>query len=297
MARPALSASRTVAVLNFLASNPTETFTLTDLSQRLGVNGASAHAVLAVLVDAGYLVRHPRLRTYTLGPAVVALGTAALESHPAVDIARDAARDLARETGLEVTVTAVAGEHIAFLARAGEPTGRAAPVHVGQRVPFVPPIGAVFAAWGDADRWLALSADPAPLRQALERIRAHGYSVALEAAARERLGHVLDEMAVDPSKARLHATVDALVAELGTRRYHVVDLEPATEYDVSMISAPVFDAAGQVVVSLTLLGFGKGMIGASVAEHAERLRDAASAATWRSHGRPPTEASAQLAAL
>jgi DNA-binding IclR family transcriptional regulator len=156
-------------------------------------------------------------------------------------------------------------------------------------VPFAPPIGSVFAAWGDAERWLARSSEPGPLREALQRIRTRGYSVALEAAARQRLSHVLNEMAVDPSKGRLHATVDALVAELGTRGYHVIDLEPAVEYDVSMISAPVFDAAGQVVVALTLLGFSKGLTGADVAEHAERLRDAAVSATWRSHGRPPAE--------
>ena len=80
------------------------------------------HALLGALTDAGYLARHPRLRTYTLGPAVVALGTAALETHPAIDLARDAARGLARETGLEVAVTSVAGDHIIFLARAGDPS-------------------------------------------------------------------------------------------------------------------------------------------------------------------------------
>ena len=86
MPRPALAATRSAAILNFLAANPSEGFTLSDLAERLGINVASMHALLGALTDAGYLARHPRLRTYTLGPSVVALGTAALETHPAIDL-------------------------------------------------------------------------------------------------------------------------------------------------------------------------------------------------------------------
>src|SRR5581483_1654035 len=172
MSRPALAATRSTAILDFLAANPGEAFTLSDLSARLGINVASMHALLGALTDAGYLVRHPRLRTYALGPSVVALGTAALETHPAIDLARDAARELARETGLEVAVTTVAGDDIVFLARAGDPSPRAVPVHVGQHVPFVPPLGSVFVAWGDgADTWLARAEDPASLEPILEAVR------------------------------------------------------------------------------------------------------------------------------
>jgi hypothetical protein len=48
MARPALSATRAVAVLNFLAGHATEEFTLSDLASRLGINLSSAHSLLAV---------------------------------------------------------------------------------------------------------------------------------------------------------------------------------------------------------------------------------------------------------
>ena len=43
------------ACLDFLAAHPTESFTLSELSRRLGINGASAHAVLTELTEAGYL--------------------------------------------------------------------------------------------------------------------------------------------------------------------------------------------------------------------------------------------------
>jgi DNA-binding IclR family transcriptional regulator len=288
MSRPALAATRSAAILNFLAANPGEAFTLSDVSERLGINVASMHALLGALTDAGYLVRHPRLRTYTLGPSVVALGTAALETHPAIDLARDAARDLARETGLEVAVTTVAGDHIIFLARAGDPSPRAVPVHVGQQVPFVPPLGSVFVAWGGGEAWLARSEDPEPLRPVLEGVRRRGYSVALEADARKRLGHALDDLASVPSDGTLRETVDEIVDDLGRREYQVRDLEASQSYDVSMIAAPIFGPAGDVYLAITLLGFAARLPAAEVAAYGERLRDIALVITKRSRGRVPS---------
>jgi DNA-binding IclR family transcriptional regulator len=287
MPRPALSASRSVAVLNFLAAHPTEAFTLSDIAGRVGINPASAHALLAVLTDAGYLQRHPRLRTFTLGPAVVALGTAALDAHPVIDVARDAARALARETGLEVALTALAGDHIVFLARAGEPSARGVPVHVGQRVPFVPPLGSVFVAWGGAESWLAQTPDPGRWHEVLEAVRTRGYSVALEADARQQLGHALNDFAADPSQEGLRAKVDELIGDLGDRAYQLQILNPAVSYDVSMIAAPIFGPAGDVVLAMSAIGFDRALAGSRIAEFGQRLRDTALVVTRRTRGRVP----------
>jgi len=288
MPRPALSATRAVAVLDLLAAHPREAFTLTDVAARLGVNVASTHAVLAALADAGYLVRHPRTRAFTLGPAVAALGTAALETHPAVDLARDAARRLAHATGLEVAVTTVAGDDIVWVATAGEPTARGVPMHVGQHVPFKPPIGSVFAAWGRGDQWAARAKDPEAMQAVLHAVRARGYSVALEADARKELGHALDELARQPSDQRRRSDVDKLVSALEQRDYQVRELVPSEAYDVSMIAAPVFGADGSVLLAITLVGFPSAIPASVVAEHGERLRDVALVVTRRSRGRVPS---------
>ena len=290
MTRLALSASRAVAVLNFLAANPTEAFTLSEISDRLGINVASAHALLGVLTDAGYLARHPRQKTFTLGAAVVALGTAGLDAHPSIDLARDAARDLASATGLEVAVTSASRDHILFLARAGEPSPRGVPVHVGQHLPFRPPLGSVFVAWGGADDWLAHAEDPEPLVAVLEAVRRRGYSIALEADARKGLGHALDELASVPADRALQGTVTELMADLGRREYQVRELDPDRPYDVSMIAAPVFGPAGEVILAMTLLGFAAGLTGAEVTAFGERLRDVALVVTKRCRGRAPSPA-------
>ncbi len=272
--------------MNFLAAHPAESFSLSELSVRLDVNAASLHALLGALVTAGYVHRHPRRRTYTLGTAVVALGSAALECHPVVDVARDAARQLAAETDLEVVVTAVAGRHIVFLARAGQRSVHRFPVHVGQQVPFEPPLGSVFVAWGDAEPWLARSDRPEELRPVLDEVRRRGYAVALEAQARRALGDALIDLAAAPGRGN-PPDLGATLGELGRQAYQVPSLSPQRRYDVSMVAAPVFGPAGEVAVALTMLGFRPRLSGAEVAEAGERLRDAGLAVTERTRGRPP----------
>jgi DNA-binding IclR family transcriptional regulator len=277
MPRPALAATRALAVLDFLAAHPTDEFTLSDLSGALGVNVSSMHAVLGVLTEEGYVVRAPRLRTYSLGPSVVALGSGALERHPAIDHARDEARRLSEELDLGVAITALAGDDIVFLARVGEHRAREVEVHVGQRIPLVPPLGAVFEAWLDPEPWLARAHDRARMQALLDDVRARGWAVSLETAAHRSA----------------NGSVDDLMAELTDsdfRGYQVVgSLDTARTYDVVMIAAPVFGPRGEALVALTLLGLEPGLTAAQIAEYGSRVRDAGLVATRRSGGRAPTD--------
>jgi DNA-binding IclR family transcriptional regulator len=270
MPRPALAATRALAVLDFLAAHPTDEFTLSDLAGELDINVASAHAVLGVLTDQGYLVRNPRLRTYSIGPSVVALGSGALERHPAVDHAREEGRRLSEELDLGVAVTALAGDDIVFLARVGKHQAREIAVHVGQRIPLVPPIGAVFVAWLDPEPWLSRAADRAAMEAVLDDVRARGWAVALETDAhRAQRGSVAEP-----------------IADLDSSEY-VGPLADDRTYDVVMIAAPVFDRRGDSMVSITLLGLEPGLRAEQVAEYGERVRDAGLVATRRSGGRAP----------
>ncbi len=232
MPRPALAATRALTVLDFLAAHPTDEFTLSDLAAELGINVSSAHAVLGALTEGGYVVRAPRLRTYSLGPSVVALGSGALERHPAIDHARDEARRLSEELGLGVAVTALAGDDIIFLARVGEHRAREVDVHVGQRIPLVPPIGAVFIAWLDDEPWLARARGRESMQALLDGVRARGWAVTLETEAHRSAGSVDDLMS------------DMAASEF--RGYPVVgSLDSERTYDVVMIAAPVFSARGR----------------------------------------------------
>ena len=66
------------------------------------------------------------------------------------------------------------------------------------------------------------------------------------------------------------------------------ELDRAGTYDVSMVAAPVFGSAGEVVLALTLVGFPAGLSGERIAEHGERVRDVGTVVTKRSLGRVPS---------
>jgi DNA-binding IclR family transcriptional regulator len=296
MSRPALSASRAIEMLNLLAAHPTEDFTLSDIAELLAINAASTHAVLTVLTEAGYLVRHPRRKTYALGPGLVAAGTAALEHHPAIDAARDESRRLSRELGMEVAVTAAAGSDIVFLARSGRPQARGLPVHPGQRVPLTPPLGTTFLAWADevdVITWLQrapVSTIPAELehyRAALDVVRRRGYSIGLEASARKGLGDSLDHLADEPRAEGVRTAIAESIAELGHAPYQLEHVDTEGCYDVSTIAAPVFDASGTVPLSITLVGLPPATSGRDVLAYGERVRDCGLIVTKQTHGSVP----------
>jgi DNA-binding IclR family transcriptional regulator len=256
MARPALSASRSVAVLNFLAANAPEQFTLSGISARLGINPASAHALLNTLEDAGYVTRHPRLRSYSLGASVVALGNAALQCHPAIACANEEALRLSAELELSVAVTTYAGGDILFLGRMGEHRPRDIDAYAGQRIPLSPPLGAVFVAWRDPDEWLAKASDRAAMASVLDEVRARGWAASFEPDHYQPLG----------------------------------SLDPDASYNVVMIAAPVFGPTGTAVVALTLLGLPSALTADRTAFYGEKVRDAGLVATRRSGGRVPAPA-------
>ena len=303
MARPALAATRAIEIINFCAAHPTESFTLSDFVERLGINVASLHAILAVLTQSGYLARHSRHRTYTLGPALVAVGTAALEHHASIEFAREEARRLSEHLDLDVAVTARAGDEVVFVARSGSHRPRGTPTHVGMRMPLRPPMGSIFYAWSDGptvETWLRSSpaksgAELDRYRRELVAVRARGYSVALEVDLRRELGHALEELTERPHDAARGA-VDQLVDELGRQGNHLETIDPNATYDVSSIAGAVFDASSQVALALNLIGFAPGLTGKEVAAYGDEVVSAGVVISKRTRGQPPTELLAGVSA-
>jgi DNA-binding IclR family transcriptional regulator len=285
-----------VALLNFLAAHPDRSFGVSDIARRLDMNKATVHAMVSALTTAGYLLRHPRDKSYALGPALVAVGNAAAARQmEIVDYARDEMRALADELGLECVASAALGEEIVILAKAGQPAPLGLSVQVGQRLPLAPPLGTVFVAWSDPDDiddWLrrlgpgASESELARYRNAVATVRRRGYSLGLEADARVKLGHALADLD-DLDDARSQHVVEELVAELGHDEYILLELEHSASYRLSHIAAPVFAVDGRMALALTLIGFRHQLTAEQVPEHAERLRESALAVTKAIHGRAP----------
>ncbi len=293
MARPALAASRAIDILSFMAARPTEAFSLSELVEHLQVNFASCHAILNVMTQDGLLERHPKHRTYSLGPALVAIGHAALESHPAIDIARDEARDLAQQLDLEVLLTARTGDDLIGLARAGRYAAPNAALRVGQRVPMIPPFGAPFMAWApDAQvrRWLADATGDAviaPYLDLLQIVRERGYAVTLRNPVQSQLGEVIAGLSDSPHETGLKRRMTNLLRELGIDVYHLGTADPSRAYEVGMLSAPIFNVHGHAAFTLSLLGFRDGLTAAEIQVYADGLMACCLTVTRRSNGRTP----------
>jgi DNA-binding IclR family transcriptional regulator len=293
--RPALASARAIAVLNFLASHPDESFTLTELARGIDVNMASGLSVLQALTDAGYVHRHHSHKTYSLGPALVAVGFAALARYRVIDIAPDEMRQLAADLGAECVASVVVGEDIVIVATSGRPQREGTDVRVGERVPMIPPLGPIFLAWADdqrVERWL--DAPGAELddevrrsnRRALEAVRTRGYSVGLESGTRMESGQVLADLVTAPRDERLRGRARSLIAAMG-HDYRVVDLEETEPVLVSNVAAPVFGSDGEVVLGLTVQGFGEPMSGEEIAAVGQRLLASTRQLTRASGGHAP----------
>jgi len=277
-----------MAVLDFLAAHPGESFTLSELARRLDLNKATAHALLNSLTAAGYLLRHPARMTYTLGPALIALGAAAQQQFEAADFAREEMRSLSDELGLECLATTAVGDDMLIVARAGAPRALGT-VQPGQRLPLTPPLGSVFMAWAaddEVERWLrrAPDEDAGQYRAGLEAVRRRGYAVGLEADPRATLGRTLADLTHDAPARRL---VEQLLDELGHQEYILTTVDRQGRYLVNHLVAPVFGPSGDVVLALSLYGFTGAMTGRQLERYGDRLLEATGNVTKSIHGREP----------
>lgn len=278
MARRSPAVDRSVAVLDHLAASPHRRFTLSELARDLDLNKATAHALLATLVDVGYLVRHDDDKTYALGPALIALGNAALASYPAATLAQEPMARLSRELDLEIVASTAIGGQIVILASAGTPRPLGINVQPGLRMPLVPPLGTVFVAWSGPraiDAWLnrlgpdASEEDLDRYRRALEVVRRRGYSVGLGGDEQQRM---VESIASAGGSGRRAPSAPG-------EEYALDELADGAPYRLNHIGAPVFGPDGQVALALFLIGF-RGQIAADeVPRYAQRLVEEAAEVT------------------
>lgn len=261
MARPAPAVDRAVEILDFLADNPQDAFSLSELARRLDLNKASAHATLSALTDRGYLLRHPTRKDYRLGPRLITVGEAAREQYPVVEFAHDELRRLAEDVGSECVGSVAIGDEMVIVDRAGPVRPIGVRVAVGSRFPLVPPMGTVFMAWSSAeeiDEWLRRvgpdvgEAELERHRLALAAVRARGYSAGLDA----------DE-------------------------YQLLELRGTAEYRVNTIGAPAFDTEGGVALGVFIVGFRDALTAEQLPDYADRLMKATAAITESIHGHRP----------
>jgi DNA-binding IclR family transcriptional regulator len=283
MARPALSASRTMDILDLFAAFPTRSFTMSEIMRATGINVASCHAVLSVLTNRGYLARNEK--SYSLGMALISLGEAAAQTQTLVARAKEAAQVLNKDLGVPVMLAALAGDDILTLASLPDVGGRFVGPWVGQRMPLAPPVGLQFLAWASDEviaAWIGRGAtdDEATVsewRRSLARVRDRGYLVTLNVhaatGAATDFSRLMQMMAAGTQPLEYKAQTSGLISDYGWILEHPETIDSKTLYDVGYIAVPVFNPEGQAVLSLGLVNIAGKTSGEQIGLFAAKLME------------------------
>ncbi|MCW2547626.1 MAG: flavin reductase domain protein FMN-binding protein [Mycobacterium sp.] len=195
------------------------------------------------------------------------------------DAARPEMEALAEEMEVECVSSAVVNDDMVLIANAGSPGSQDLPTRVGQRIPFLPPLGTAFVAWATEparEAWLAKA--PPDQREALERtldeVRKAGYSVGRGASWHREVGTVLARSKgpmTPETTGEISRLITALPADYESPAAHA---EPG---EIRSVSVPVTGPDGTTVLVLTLMVMSKKALAAAVEDHAARLTQAAQA--------------------
>jgi DNA-binding IclR family transcriptional regulator len=204
---------------------------LKDLAAAAEMTAGKAHPYLVSFIKLGLVERETEGGRYGLGPLALQMGLIGLQQYDPVRLATERIDELARATGHTVAI-AVWGHRGPTLVRIAEAPS---PVHVSMRHGTVMSIpdtasGRLFAAFGPADAVREALANEAKLAGAPPR------------AARARTG----------GRLGLGAAFDREIDRV--RADGIAGIAGVALPGLSALAAPVFDARGQLVLSLTAIG-------------------------------------------
>jgi IclR family pca regulon transcriptional regulator len=138
---------------------------IADLARAVGLNKSTTYRYVATLVKLEYLRQDPETKKYFLGPRVVDLGFAAIDSMELTKVAGPVLQALADETGFTASMGLCDGPDVVYVDRRRSARRSSLAMdlnlHVGSRLPaYCTSMGKVLLAFRD----------PVALRQTLDRI-------------------------------------------------------------------------------------------------------------------------------
>jgi flavin reductase (DIM6/NTAB) family NADH-FMN oxidoreductase RutF/DNA-binding IclR family transcriptional regulator len=207
-----------------------------------------------------------------------------------VDRARPIMETMAESIRACCIATARAETELVVAASVGRPRNDLAPMLVGQRLPFRPPTGAIFAAWlpeRERQTWLEVGRRDSRLEEYLKQlitVRDRGYSVGLLNDAQRAFVNKLGSL-TNMTYESHHGELQRLISALS---YDPPDLTREAFAAVRLVSAPIFNDIGNVVMALTLYSFPKPDQEGGVMRYVVQLVKAAADITQSIGGqRPP----------
>ncbi|WP_338889117.1 flavin reductase [Rhodococcus sovatensis] len=225
---------------------------------RVGALGAGAEATPMLFLRGGY-------GGFDARSLVAGYSTDLRKQLQVADLARAPMEQLAAELNLACYAQAVVDGDLVVVAGAGA-GGTSVRTHIGHRMPFTPPYGALFCDEDDIDaaarRWSRYARKPASDDERrtyvdmLATVRTRGWSIGLKAPHHDRVWDQVTQYSRVAPTPDLDRKIGAVVDEL-TPYYEPNEVD--AENNVRILAAPVVDDAGRTVLVLALFGMPNGV--------------------------------------
>ena len=274
---------RVVDVMEMLAVEPDRRFSLAQICRTQGITRATGHAVLATLVDRGWVNRDDADTTYRLGDRMGAVFARGQAPGRVLD---DLLRALGRDLDMPVSLATLRNRFLVVTDTVAPPSV-APPVSAGLALPVIAPFGREYVAWADDDvraEWLRVVPAQSPallarLDAVLAAVRARGFTVDRLSRPLVRVHAALQALGADIVVDELSASLAATYAELATVDVTDDELDSGDDVSVATISVPIVsrDRPRAVTMSLAAQPFAR-LSPADIRGVADALRDAAARA-------------------
>ncbi|WP_188135492.1 IclR family transcriptional regulator [Lentzea indica] len=182
------SVQRAVQILRLLSAGGPR-LGLAELADRVGIAKPTVHALLRTLEAEGLVAQDRQTGKYVLGPGVLTLGNAFLETHELRMRSLTWADLLAARANEAVWVAVLTGDHVLVVHHAFRPEGAVQILEVGASIPWhTCALGKAIVAFLPEQRQAELLAGPLPpltgcsiadpdaLNDQLEQVRSSGYA-------------------------------------------------------------------------------------------------------------------------
>lgn len=191
------------------------------IAREMGLAKSVVHRMLQTFVAQGFLTRRPETRTYSLGPAIAALGAAALRSSNLRAAARPALSKLRAATNETVTLCAIIDTQRVFIDQLETPHEMKISVALGRQYPLTA---------GATGRVLLAHLPEAKREQIVEHEHAKnpGHAVPTEEALRSDVRRIQEQ---------------GFAVSQGER-----------QNGAASVASPVFNFDGEVVGAITVCG-------------------------------------------
>ena len=234
------SLERGLAILSAFGSDKS-TIGVSELSRELSLSRSTTHRYIATLTSLGYLQQDSETKRYRLGPRVLDLGFAAINSMDIREISVPHLQALSDATGFTVNMAILDGPDVVYIERCRTSRSRQREIdlnlHVGSRLPaYCTAMGKALLAFVPAERLEEILdqtdliargpntiVDRAALRTEMERVRIAGVAVnneelayglrSIAAPIRSRSGEVV--AALNLAVHRSMVSIDDLIERYG----------------------------------------------------------------------------------